>query len=50
MVLHDWCGQEQDRIVRFQIWWMGQSDKDPDNSPLDMEPGEWDEQYCIWKG
>jgi hypothetical protein len=50
MRLNEWCGVEQVRIARFQLWWLDKHDIDPDNFPLDMEPGEWDEQYHIWEG
>ena len=50
MRFHQWCAAEQVLIANFQLWWMVQNDKDPDNFPLDMEAGEWDEQYRMWEG
>lgn len=48
--LYFWVAAEQIRVARFQVWWMDQNDLDPDKFPLDMEPGEWDEQYRAWEG
>ncbi len=48
--LHDWCTAEQTRVAHFLHWWFLQHEKDPDGFPLNMESGEWDEQYLMWEG
>ena len=48
MFLQGWCAAERVLVTTFQLWWFEQHDKDPDNFPINMEPGEWDEQYRIW--
>ena len=48
--LHDWCTAEQTRVAHFLHWWFLQHEKDPDSFPLNMESGEWDEQYLMWEG
>ena len=45
-----WCEHEQLRIERFRAWWLAQNGKRPNDFPLDMNPGEWDEQYLMWEG
>lgn len=50
MKIHNWHAAEQIRLAHFLRWWFEQHDEDPNNFPLDMEPGEWDEQYQMWEG
>ncbi len=50
MLVYEWGALEQVRVSRFLRWWGEQHDKDPNNFPLVMEPGEWDEQYHMWEG
>ncbi len=50
MQIMDWCGNEVSHLARFHRWWRERNAEDPDNFPLEMEPGEWEEQYCIWEG
>lgn len=33
----------------FAHWWMQQHHEEPDKFPLNLEPGEWDEQFRAWE-
>lgn len=50
MKLANWCAAEQIRVAHFMRWWFEQNDLNPEDFPLDMDSGEWDEQYFIWVG
>ena len=40
--------EEAKRILRFATYWQAQRLESPGQFPLDLEPGEWDEQYMAW--
>ncbi len=48
--IHDWYAAEQTRVAQFLHWWFLQHEKDPNSFPLNLESGEWDEQYQMWEG
>ena len=45
MSLDDWLDEERRRLERFEIMWRRETKKAPAFYPIEMEPGEWDEQY-----
>ncbi len=49
MDIYGWANEEYERIQSFLRWWRGQNSNDAMEFPLDMEPGEWDEQYRAWE-
>jgi hypothetical protein len=50
MTIKEWEQTEIANVIRFVDKWIENNARDPDNFPLDVEPGEWDEQYNITRG
>lgn len=44
----DFLHDEIERTARFMTWWMNSHQEDPEMFPLEMEPGQWDEQLRIY--
>lgn len=36
------------RVAKFEAWWQEMHTADPDNFPMWMSEGEWEEQYMCW--
>ena len=49
MYISDWSSEDHARLGRFVAWWFSKSADDSVKFPLDMESGEWDEQYRAWE-
>ncbi|MBU1248505.1 MAG: hypothetical protein KKB70_07395 [Proteobacteria bacterium] len=49
MLLESWAKEETERIAAFAEWWKVKHEELPDEFPLDLEPGEFDEQYRLWE-
>ena len=43
--IDEWLSTEHQRLDRFVQEWKQGNATDPDNWPIKMPPGEWDEQY-----
>ncbi len=52
MTLDEWIVEEAKRVQSFKEHWEEQADKakDPEQWPMEMTPGDWDEQYLAWNG
>ena len=40
---------EMQRIARFESWWNGMHEQEPDNYPMFLLDSEWEEQYKCWQ-
>ena len=49
MTLDQFIEEEKKTLRIFEAWWRAENKKNPKNFPLDMEPGEWDEQYLTYE-
>ncbi len=50
MTISDFCATERQRVINFYEWYTLMHRSQPDQYPLTLEPGEWDEQYRAWEG
>lgn len=48
MKLDDWLYQIRGRIDDFESYWKQQHDKRPDDHPMDMLEGEWEDRVDAW--
>jgi hypothetical protein len=48
--LQEWYIQEKARLEDFLEFWKKEHEKDPQNFPNTLLPGEWDEQLQIYSG
>ncbi|NHK29152.1 hypothetical protein FF098_014625 [Parvularcula flava] len=48
MNLSMWVAEEQTSLARFALMWQEENKKNPGQYPMDMPPGEWDEQFRAW--
>ena len=48
MYVGDWveCGKEE--LDEFFTWYMEMHEQDPEQFPVTMNAGEWDEQFRVW--
>jgi len=46
--IEDWGDYEIREIRKFVSWWRSKNKEDPENYPLCMDEGEFDEQYRLW--
>ena len=46
--LADFCARERQRVIDFTEWYLQMHRKEGEHYPLEMMPGEWDEQLQIW--
>ena len=46
--LADFCARERQRVIDFTEWYIQQYRVEPENFPLDMPLGMWEEQIQIW--
>jgi len=49
MNLHGFFQIEADRVRRFDSYWREQNAQSPVDFPMEMQPGEWDEQYTAYR-
>jgi hypothetical protein len=45
MTLEKWADEERKRLVDFVMMWVENAKDSPDEYPMEMSAGEWDEQY-----
>lgn len=45
MTLQEWIDEQKAALERFASMWERNADTDPAHWPVDMERGEWDEQF-----
>lgn len=38
----------KDQLDAFYAWWLHKHAEDPENFPLDINPGDWDEQLELY--
>lgn len=48
MKLDDWLGQIRSRIDAFEFYWKQQHDEYPEDYPMDMLEGEWEDHVDAW--
>jgi len=48
MHLLDWVEGIVDEMNEFRCWYMKQHDQDPMQYPINIDAGEWDEQFKVW--
>lgn len=48
MGMSDWLEQEAKDLQSFATWWEENAEANPQFFPMDMFPGDWDEQYRLW--
>lgn len=48
MKLDDWLGQIRSRIDAFEFYWKQQHEESPEDYPMDMLAGDWEEQVILW--
>lgn len=48
MQLKEFIESELKLIDHFQRYWKERHEHDPKNFPLDLKPGDWDEQLIIF--
>jgi hypothetical protein len=46
--LDEFIEEREKDIERFKKEWLEGNKKDPDNWPMEMPDGEWDEQFRAW--
>jgi hypothetical protein len=49
MTLSEYFRQERELLDQFLDYWSARSYKDPKTYPIEMTPGEWDEQFEAWR-
>lgn len=49
MSFAEWRQLEEESLREFEKWWREQHAANPEMFPLDMPPGEWDEQFRAWQ-
>ena len=47
MTLYEWKQEQRLDLALFDLYWRDRHEKLPDHYPLEMEPGDWDEQFDI---
>lgn len=45
MTLDEFVAEEQARITAFRAAWLRDAQQAPEQYPMDLEPGDWDEQF-----
>lgn len=48
MTLDEFHKEEQSDLDRFYNYWTANHTKNPEMFPMQMEPGEWFEQFMAW--
>ncbi len=48
MTLIEWENQLRENVCRFISEWRAANSNCPPTHPLDMLPGDWDEQFDLW--
>lgn len=48
--LNDWITSEKAHLDEFFKWWINSQAIHPEDYPMSMPPGKWDEQYRGWCG
>ena len=48
--LSAWIKDERARLDAFAASWRKTNATEPEHFPMEMPPGEWDEQYRSWGG
>jgi hypothetical protein len=43
-----WAIEERKKREQFIAWWMKERESDPEMFVLEMDPGDWDEQFNAW--
>jgi len=50
MTINDYIKQEHDRLDKLARYWKEQHKLQPDLYPLEMQEGDWDEQFIVIEG
>jgi hypothetical protein len=48
MDLNDFCEESHRDITRFLVYWVASHVNNPEMFPMDMQPGDWDEQFRLF--
>lgn len=48
MELTKWKWDREIELETFCEYWLKRNEEDSENYPLDIEPGEFDEQFAAW--
>jgi hypothetical protein len=40
--------ESRDELLKFEKFWLDMAVQSPDAFPLEMNPGEWHEQFLAW--
>jgi len=49
MSIEAWRLEEFTKIRKFTEWYFREAKEDPEHFPLELAPGEWDQQYLAWE-
>jgi len=49
MSMSAWHKEHARELEEFISWWTASWAKDPVKFPLEMSPGDWDEQFHLWQ-
>jgi hypothetical protein len=49
MKLEEFIEEEKKSLQIFEAWWRAENKKNPKHFPLEMETGDWDEQYFTFE-
>ena len=47
--LRRFISQSIDELLSFQSYWTKKHRDDPKNYPIEIEAGEWEEQFAAWQ-
>ena len=50
MNLTEFISTSQEELAKFKNHYLEQHELDPSSWPLDMNPGDWFEQFVMWTG
>lgn len=45
MTLSEFINEQVEALCRFKLYWSEEHQTDSKNFPMEMNPGDWDEQY-----
>ncbi len=48
MTLEQFIANEKERLSKFEKMWKDQAAIEPESYPLEMNHGDWDEQFTIF--
>ena len=48
MTYQEFIEEQRQRLIDFEAYWLGMNHQHPDQFPMDMESGDWDEQLAIF--